>query len=56
VYPVLAWASFDLGSFELSLQITFFAETLASCLGGTALGILIADRLRKAGVGTRLPR
>lgn len=56
VYPVLAWASFDLGSFELSLQITFFAVTLASCLGATALGILIADRLRRAGVGARLPR
>lgn len=56
VYPVLAWASFNLGSFELSLQITFFAVTLASCLGATALGILIADRLRRAGVGARLPR
>ncbi len=56
VYPVLAWASFNLGSFELPLQITFFAVTLASCLGGTALGILIADRLRRAGVGARLSR
>lgn len=56
VYPVLAWASFNLGSFELPLQITFFAVTLASCLGATALGILIADRLRRAGVGARLPR
>lgn len=56
VYPVLAWQSFDLGSFDLGLQIAFFAITLASCLGGTALGILIADRLRTAGVGARLPR
>lgn len=56
VYPVLAWTSFNLGSFELPLQVTFFAVTLASCLGATALGILIADRLRKAGVGARLPR
>lgn len=56
VYPVLAWTSFNLGSFELPLQATFFAVTLASCLGATALGILIADRLRKAGVGARLPR
>lgn len=56
VYPILAWASFDLGSFGLPLQITFFAVTLGSCLGATALGILIADRLRKAGVGGRLPR
>ena len=56
VYPVLAWTSFNLGSFEVPLQITFFAVTLASCLGATALGILIADRLRKAGVGARQPR
>lgn len=56
VYPILAWASFDLGSFSVALQVTFFAVTLASCLGGTALGVLIADRLRKAGVGSRLPR
>lgn len=56
VYPVLAWTSFNLGTFDLGLQITFFAITLASCLGGTALGILIADRLRRAGVGGRLPR
>lgn len=56
VYPVLAWASFDLGSFELWVQIAFFALTFASCLGATALGILIADRLRRAGVGGRLPR
>lgn len=56
VYPILAWASFDLGSFSVVLQITFFAVTLGSCLGGTALGILIADRLRTAGVGARLPR
>jgi len=56
VYPILAWTSFNLGAFDLGLQITFFAITLASCLGGTALGILIADRLRRAGVGGRLPR
>ncbi|WP_447911899.1 ECF transporter S component [Microbacterium phyllosphaerae] len=56
VYPILAWTSFNLGTFDLGLQITFFAITLASCLGGTALGILIADRLRRAGVGGRLPR
>lgn len=56
VYPILAWTSFNLGSFDLGLQIAFFAITLASCLGATALGILIADRLRRAGVGARLPR
>ena len=53
VYPVLAWASFDLDDFTLGVQVLFFAITLASCIGGTALGILIADRLRKAGVGGR---
>ncbi|WP_337002541.1 MULTISPECIES: ECF transporter S component [unclassified Microbacterium] len=53
VYPVLAWASFNLGDFTLGVQVLFFAITLASCLGGTALGILVADRLRKAGVGGR---
>ncbi|MFJ2503295.1 ECF transporter S component [Microbacterium sp. NPDC087592] len=53
VYPVLAWASFDLGSFPLAVQALFFSITLASCVGTTALGIIIADRLRKAGVGGR---
>lgn len=55
VYPLLAWASFDLDSFTLPVQLLFFAITLASCSGGTALGILIADRLRAAGVGERRP-
>lgn len=50
VYPILAWVSFDLGSLPLGLQIAFFALTAASTLGATALGILIADRLRAAGV------
>lgn len=56
VYPVMAWASFDLGSFGFGLQVAFFAVILASCVGATALGILIADRLSAAGVGARLPR
>jgi energy-coupling factor transport system substrate-specific component len=56
VYPVMAWASFDLGAFGLWYQVVFFAVTLASCVGATALGILIADRLRRAGVGGRLPQ
>lgn len=56
LYPILAWQSFDLGSVGLGLQLAFFAITLGSCLGGTALGIVIADRLRGAGVGARLPR
>lgn len=56
VYPILAWQSFDLGSVTLGLQIAFFALTLASCVGATALGVLIADRLRTAGVGARASR
>ncbi|WP_051662269.1 MULTISPECIES: ECF transporter S component [unclassified Microbacterium] len=53
VYPISAWAWFDLGSMTLFAQVAFFAVTMASCVGGTALGIVIADRLRKAGVGGR---
>ncbi|WEK61933.1 MAG: ECF transporter S component [Candidatus Microbacterium colombiense] len=51
VYPISAWAWFNLGAMSLALQIAFFAVTIASCLAATALGILIADRLRRAGVG-----
>lgn len=53
VYPISAWAWFDLGSMSLFAQIAFFVVAIASCVGGTALGILIADRLRRAGVGRR---
>lgn len=56
VYPLLAWASFNLETMPVGARIAFFAITLASCVGGTALGILIADRLRRAGVGGRLPQ
>ena len=56
VYPVMAWASFNLGSMSIGVQGAFFAITLASCVGSTALGTLIADRLRKAGVGGRARR
>ncbi|MEU1971888.1 ECF transporter S component [Microbacterium sp. NPDC019599] len=55
VYPVLAWASFDLGTMALPAQIGFFAVVTASALAGTALGILVADRLQRAGVA-RLAR
>lgn len=55
VYPLLAWASFNLESMTIGVRLAFFAITLASCIAGTALGILIADRLRRAGVGGRLP-
>lgn len=53
IYPISAWAWFDLGSLGLWYQALFFAVTIASCVGATALGILIADRLKKAGVGRR---
>ncbi|MEJ1089506.1 ECF transporter S component [Microbacterium sp. Mu-80] len=53
VYPFFAWAFFDMGAQPLWSQILFFVVTLASCLGATALGILIADKLRAAGVGRR---
>ena len=53
VYPISAWAWFDLGSMSLFAQAAFFAVTIASCVGATALGIFIADRLRRAGVGAR---
>ncbi|WP_315106818.1 ECF transporter S component [uncultured Microbacterium sp.] len=53
VYPLLTWASFDLGTFTLAVRVLFFVLTIASCVAGTALGILIADRLRRAGVGGR---
>ncbi|MGO2931946.1 ECF transporter S component [Microbacterium sp.] len=53
VYPIFAWTFFNMASQPLWAQILFFTATIASCLGATALGILIADRLRKAGVGRR---
>lgn len=55
LYPVLAAASFDLWNMPVWAQAVFFAVTLASCLVGTALGIVIGDRLRAAGVA-RLAR
>lgn len=53
VYPLFSWEFFHMGSQPLWSQILFFAVTFASCIGATALGILIADRLRAAGVGRR---
>ncbi|GAA3036199.1 ECF transporter S component [Microbacterium dextranolyticum] len=55
VYPVLAAAAFDLWAMPAWARIAFWAVTVASCLGGTALGILVCDRLRAAGVA-RLAR
>ncbi|MDE0545120.1 ECF transporter S component [Microbacterium sp. C7(2022)] len=52
LYPVLAAASFNLWAMPLWATVGFFALTMASCLLGTWVGILIADRLRRAGVAT----
>jgi energy-coupling factor transport system permease protein len=50
VYPILAAQSFDLWAMPPALVAGFFALTLATCVVGVWLGILIADRLRAAGV------
>lgn len=50
IYPVLAAESFNLWAMQPWALVTFFALTVASCVAGVALGILVADRLRKAGV------
>lgn len=50
IYPVLAAASFDLWSMPVWALVGFFALTVAGCVAGVALGILIADRLKRAGV------
>jgi energy-coupling factor transport system substrate-specific component len=50
IYPVLAAVSFNLWEMALPAQIGLFVLTLASCVGGTWLGIIIADRLKAAGV------
>lgn len=55
LYPILAAVSFDLWSMPLGARIAFFALTLASCLVGTALGVVVGDRLTRAGVA-RLAR
>ena len=54
-YPFLSAGFFNLWSWAPWAQVAFFVVTLASCLAGTGLGILIADRLRAAGVA-RLAR
>jgi energy-coupling factor transport system substrate-specific component len=50
VYPIMAAASFDLWTIPLGMQIAYFGVTLVSCFAGTWLGIVVADRLRTAGV------
>ncbi|MDQ1205419.1 ECF transporter S component [Microbacterium sp. SORGH_AS_0862] len=55
VYPLFAAEYFDLWTMPLLVMIGFFALTIASCLAGTAIGVVIADALRRAGVA-RLAR
>ena len=55
VYPVLAAESFNLWAMQPWALIGFFALTIVSCVAGVAIGIVIADRRRAAGVA-RLAR
>jgi len=59
-YPILAAQSFDLWSMSPPLVALFIALCAVSCLVGTWAGILLADRLRAAGVARlarrRVPR
>ncbi len=54
-YPVFAAQSFDLWSMPLITLVAFVALCVLSCVAGTWIGIVIADRLRDAGVA-RLAR
>lgn len=54
-YPIFAATSFNLWTMPVWSQIAFFALTLASCLIGTWLGVVIGDRLISGGVA-RLAR
>lgn len=54
-YPLLAAKTFDLWAMAPALVVAFIALCAASCLAGTWLAIVIADRLRDAGVA-RLAR
>ena len=51
-YPIFAAQSFDLWSMAAPVLTAFIVLCVASCLAATWLGILIADRLRAAGVAT----
>lgn len=53
VYTVSSWTWYDLGALSIWAQTGFWVVSIVSCVAATALGILIADRLRRAGVGGR---
>lgn len=52
VYPIFAAVSFDLWAMTPVMIALFIALCVFSCVAGTWLGIVIADRLRDAGVAT----
>lgn len=54
-YPILAAEYFGVWSMPVWTQIAMFSITIVSCVAAAALGILIADRLTRAGVA-RLAR
>ncbi len=54
-YPILAAEYFGVWTMPVWTQVAMFAVTILSCVGAAALGIVIADRLRRAGVA-RLAR
>ncbi len=53
-YPILAGQSFGLDALPVAARLGFFALTMVSAVGGTALGIAIAAGVRRAGT-TSLP-
>lgn len=55
VYPTLAWASFGLDAFAPLTVVLFYLLTLVASAAGMAIGIAVADALRRAGVA-RLAR
>lgn len=55
-YPILAAQSYNLAALEPWAQVVFFAITLASCVGATAIGLAIAAGLRHAGVASAARR
>lgn len=56
VYLSLYWGYFNLSALSVGVQIAAVVVTLLSCVVGTALGILIADALRNAGVAQQARR
>lgn len=56
LYSLLAYRTYDVGSFPLWAQIAFFGLMLVSALLFTGLSLLLASRLRTAGVARALRR